>query len=164
MAAGKHPWLARTPTDWPRQRDASIRAPLAAGGRASVYPNGCLPLEATRPGLLGTPGLVFLFTAGNVRRRCDFPYRPIGFINTTTGRRNAGRAASGIGAASKRSQDLPDHQQHHDDEHDIDDLAACSGHRCFPPRRNAFRWRCCQTPASKLAINPRFAAVAAFRC
>ena len=38
---------------------ASITAALAAGGRAFVHHDGRVPLEATRPGLLGTPGLVY---------------------------------------------------------------------------------------------------------
>jgi len=49
----------RTRTDWLRAHGAFITASLAAGGRAVVHHDERLPLEATRPGLLGTPGLVY---------------------------------------------------------------------------------------------------------
>jgi len=49
----------RTHTDWLREHGASITTPLAAGGRVFVHHDEQLPLEATRPGLLGTPGLVY---------------------------------------------------------------------------------------------------------
>src|SRR6266700_4822838 len=49
----------RTHTDWLREHGSSITTPLAAGGRVFVHHDEQLPLEATRPGLLGTPGLVY---------------------------------------------------------------------------------------------------------
>ena len=87
------------------------------GGRSSLRTQ---PLEATRPGLLGTPGLVYSLSQRPIRLR-----RSTRFIGTVISEKRKRRTAV-IGPAcrrSQRSEKLPDDRPRHDHEHDMDDLA-----------------------------------------
>ena len=159
---------------------------VACSGGQGVRPSRrMLPLEATRPGLLGTPGLVY--SSSSLTAEPLFAARPASSALSQSKKRRAARGHRPGCRRSKRSKKLPDDQQHHDHEHDVDDLAADPAHRTFPfgfarLKADAGIWspRGCQgfyagdgppvrpgppwIAGSKFTLSCRFAPMAGFRC
>jgi hypothetical protein len=99
-----------------------------SGGQGDRPSRRTRPLEATRPGLLGTPGLVYSSSLAAE------PLPPLDPLHRHHRNRKSAARHAVIGPAcrrSKRSEKLPDDRPRHDHKHDMDDLADDPADRAF---------------------------------